>query len=91
MLFFKTKPDTETPKKITQLNLLLQHSFQNVKRDTVNIFHWLQFMYKKTQLHDQQLQHLASQITALQIQVYNILSLTRIISNMSFTRSLDMI
>lgn len=66
MLFFTRKPDSETPKKITQLNLLLQHSFQNVKRDTVNIFHWLQFMYQKTQHHDQQLQHLASQIAALQ-------------------------
>ena len=66
MLFFTRKPDTETPKKITQLNQLLQHSFQNVKRDTVNIFHWLQFMYQKIQHHDQQLQHLASQIIALQ-------------------------
>lgn len=66
MLFFTRKPDTETPKKITQLNLLLQHSFQNIKRDTVNIFQWLQFMYQKTQHHDQQLRHLASQIAALQ-------------------------
>ena len=66
MWFFTKKQEEETPKKIVQLHGLLQSSFQNVKRDTLNISHWLQFMYKKTQHQDQQLQHLASQISALQ-------------------------
>lgn len=68
MWFFSKKQEEETPKKIMQLHGLLQHSFQNVKRDTLNISHWLKFMYQKSQHHDQQLQHLTAQIASMQNQ-----------------------
>lgn len=43
-MFWK-KDDTE--KRLKQINEILKKSFANVKRDTTNIFQWLNYFYKK--------------------------------------------
>jgi hypothetical protein len=63
--FFK---QSDSPKRINHLHGLLQTSFQNVKKDTFNIFQWLQFFHQKSQNYDQQIHHLATQISHLQKQ-----------------------
>ena len=37
----------ETEKKLKQINELLKRSFANVKKDTTNIFQWLNYFHKK--------------------------------------------
>ena len=44
-MFWKKSDDTQ--KKLAQMNDILKKSFSNVKRDTGNIFQWLNYFYKK--------------------------------------------
>ena len=44
-MFWKKENNTE--KKLSQMNELLKKSFSNVKRDTSNIFQWLNYFYRK--------------------------------------------
>ena len=48
-----------------EVHKALQASFHNVKRDTINIFHWLKFLYNRTNHHEHQIQHLADQVYEL--------------------------
>lgn len=41
------KKENSVEKKLKQMNELLKKSFSNVKRDTSNIFQWLNYLYKK--------------------------------------------
>lgn len=41
------KKENSAEKKLKQMNELLKKSFANVKRDTSNIFQWLNYLYKK--------------------------------------------
>ena len=43
------KKHNETEKKLKQLNEILKRSFSNVKKDTTNIFQWMDLFYKKIQ------------------------------------------
>ena len=44
-MFWK-KDNTE--KSLRQMNDLLKKSFANVKRDTTNIFQWINYFYRKS-------------------------------------------
>lgn len=50
---FWLKKHSSTERKIMQMHYLLAKSFANVKRDTQNIFQWLNFLYQKN-LHQEQ-------------------------------------
>ena len=41
------KKDDEAEKRVRQMNELLKKSFANVKRDTTNIFQWLNYFHRK--------------------------------------------
>ena len=41
------KKEDNTQKKLDQMNELLKKSFANVKRDTANIFQWINYFYRK--------------------------------------------
>ncbi len=45
-MFWKKNKDTEA--KLKQMNDTLKRSFANVKRDTTNIFQWLNYFYRKS-------------------------------------------
>lgn len=45
-MFWKKK-ENEIEQKIQQMNEILKKSFANVKRDTTNIFQWLNYFYRK--------------------------------------------
>lgn len=47
MFWKKEKKEIESEKKLMVINELLKRSFSNVKRDTANIFQWLQYLYQK--------------------------------------------
>lgn len=52
------KKDAETEKKLKQMNELLKKSFANVKRDTSNIFQWLNYFYRKNMEQEQTINQL---------------------------------
>jgi hypothetical protein len=47
MFWKKRKSDEVQEHNLIVMNDLLKKSFSNVKRDTANIFQWLQYLYKK--------------------------------------------
>ena len=47
MFWKKEKKDALPQKQLVAMNELLKRSFSNVKRDTANIFQWLQYLYRK--------------------------------------------
>ncbi len=57
------KKDYETDKKIRQINDVVKRSFSNVKKDTSNIFQWLNFFYKKSMEQDQLLKQLQLELS----------------------------
>lgn len=59
-MFWK-KNDTE--KQLKQINELLKRSFANVKRDTTNIFQWLNYFYRKSMEQEQMLKKLQMEIS----------------------------
>ena len=53
----------KTEKKVSQMNRLLAASFANVKRDTQNIFSWLNFLYQKNQEQQNQIKQLQLELS----------------------------
>lgn len=52
-----------TEKKLNQMNELLKKSFANVKRDTTNIFQWLNYFYRKNMEQEQVIKRLQLEIS----------------------------
>lgn len=50
-------------KKLNQINDTLKKSFANVKRDTTNIFQWLNYFYKKSAEQERALRQLQMEIS----------------------------
>jgi|SRR3989338_4694559 len=46
-MFWKKDKNAEIERKLSLMNEVLKKSFANVKRDTANIFQWLNYLYKK--------------------------------------------
>src|SRR3989338_4894136 len=46
-MFWKKDKNIEIEKKLSMMNEVLKKSFANVKRDTANIFQWLNYLYRK--------------------------------------------
>lgn len=46
-MFWKKDKNIEIEKKLGMMNEVLKKSFANVKRDTANIFQWLNYLYRK--------------------------------------------
>jgi len=46
-MFWKKDKNIEVDKKLSMMNEVLKKSFANVKRDTANIFQWLNYLYQK--------------------------------------------
>lgn len=59
-MFWK-KDNTE--RKLNQINEALKKSFSNVKRDTGNIFQWLNYLYKKSMEQEQMLKRMQMEIS----------------------------
>ena len=57
------KKEDETGKKLEQMNELLKKSFANVKRDTTNIFQWLNYLYKKNMGYEQAIKQLQLELS----------------------------
>ena len=50
-------------KKIVQINHLVAKSFSNVKRDTQNIFQWLNFLYQKNMQQENKIRQLELELS----------------------------
>ena len=61
MFWLKTQSRTE--KKLSQMHLLLAKSFTNVKRDTQNLFQWLNYIYKKNLEQQSQIKQLQLELS----------------------------
>ncbi|HLG24497.1 MAG TPA: hypothetical protein VI564_06225 [Candidatus Nanoarchaeia archaeon] len=48
MFWKKEQKNIETEKRLMQINLIVKKSFSNVKKDTSNLFEWVNFFYKKS-------------------------------------------
>ena len=59
------KKDNSFEKKFIQINEIVKKSFANVKRDTANIFQWLNYLYRKSLEQDQALKRVQSDISNL--------------------------
>ena len=57
------KKENAAEKKLNQMNELLKKSFANVKRDTTNIFQWLNYLYKKNQEQEQTIKKLQVELS----------------------------
>ena len=57
------KKNDEDGKKLDQMNELLKKSFSNVKRDTTNIFQWLNYFYKKNIEQEQTIKKLQLELS----------------------------
>src|SRR3989338_11518813 len=53
----------ETERKLTQMNRILAASFANVKRDTQNIFSWLNFLNQQNQQQQQKIKQLELELS----------------------------
>lgn len=57
------KKDAEMEKKLMQMNELLKKSFANVKRDTSNIFQWLNYFYRRGVEQEQTINQLRMELS----------------------------
>lgn len=57
------KKEDNTQKKLEQINVILKKSFANVKKDTTNIFQWLNYFYKKNMEQEQMLKQLQFELS----------------------------
>ena len=57
------KKNDETEKKLKQINEILKRSFANVKRDTSNIFQWLNYFYIKSIEQEQLIKQLQLELS----------------------------
>ena len=60
-MFWKKESNTE--KKLNQINDVLKRSFANVKKDTTNIFQWLNYFYKKNMEQEQLIRQLQLELS----------------------------
>ena len=58
---FWEKDNTE--KRLKQMNEILKKSFANVKRDTTNIFQWVNYFYRKNMEQEQMINRLQMEIS----------------------------
>lgn len=63
MFWKKEKKDDAGEKKLMQINELLKISFGNVKRDTTNIFKWLNYIYRKNMEQEQLIKQLQLELS----------------------------
>ena len=57
------KKGIETEKRLRQMNEILKKSFANVKKDTSNIFQWINYLYKKNMEQEQLIKQLQMELT----------------------------
>ena len=57
------KKENPAEKKLNQMNDLLKKSFSNVRRDTGNIFQWINYFYRKNMEQEQVIQQLRLDIS----------------------------
>lgn len=69
---FWVKKETNVERKLTQLNHLLARSFSNVKKDTQNIFQWLNFLYQKNMEQAAQIKKLKLELSYVPKNHYDI-------------------
>lgn len=62
-MFWRKNNDNEFGKKLKQINEVLKKSFANVKRDTTNIFQWLNYFYKKNIEQEQRLKQIQLELS----------------------------
>ena len=60
-MFWKKEDTTE--KRLRQMNDLLKKSFANVKKDTTNIFQWMNYFYRKNMEHEQMIRRLQMELS----------------------------
>ncbi len=63
MFWKKEKKDDAGEKKLMQINELLKISFGNVKRDTTNLFKWLNYLYRKNMEQEQLIKQLQLELS----------------------------
>src|SRR3989338_7844495 len=63
MFWKKEKKDDAGEKKLIQINELLKISFGNVKRDTTNIFKWLNYIYRRNMEQEQLIKQLQLELS----------------------------
>jgi len=63
MFWKKEKKDVESQKQLIIMNELLKRSFVNVKRDTSNIFKWLQYLYGKNLEQEQMIKSMQAELS----------------------------
>ena len=61
-MFWMTK-QSNTERKLSQMNNLLSRSFSNVRRDTQNIFQWLNFLYQRNMEQDNKIKQLQLELS----------------------------
>ena len=59
------KRDNETEKKLDRVNEVVKRSFSNVKKDTSNIFKWLNYFYKKSMQQEYTIKQLQTELSYL--------------------------
>ena len=57
------KKENSSEKKLNQMNDILKKSFSNVRRDTGNIFRWINYFYRKNMEQEQVIQQLRLDIS----------------------------
>ena len=62
-MFWKKEKDNATEKRLKQMNDILKKSFANVKRDTSNIFQWLNYFYRKNMEQEQSIKRLQMELS----------------------------
>ncbi|MBI3027073.1 hypothetical protein HYY70_03080 [Candidatus Woesearchaeota archaeon] len=60
-MFWKKEDNTE--KKLKQINEIIKKSFANVKRDTTNIFQWLNYFYRRGMEQEHMLKQLQLELS----------------------------
>src|SRR3989344_797367 len=63
MFWRKEKKDDAGEKRLVQINELLKLSFGNVKRDTTNIFKWLNYLYRRNMEQEQLIKQLQLELS----------------------------
>ena len=57
------KKDNETERKLRQINEIVKKSFSNVKKDTTDIFQWLNYFYKKNMEQEQVIRQFQAELS----------------------------
>ncbi len=60
---FWIRKQSETERRLSQMNRILAASFANVKRDTQNIFSWLNFLNQQNQQQQQKIKQLELELS----------------------------